>query len=115
MRVYELIEADQSVFYDLSKSRKRNAASAKPGKGLSSGRKRTALRATEQCAWGTIQGSGKNPYQTCIDLSGPAFKCTCPSRKVPCKHRLGLFLVLAQQPGEMKERTHSGVGHRVAV
>ncbi|HYE72986.1 MAG TPA: SWIM zinc finger family protein, partial [Blastocatellia bacterium] len=40
----------------------------------------------------------KTPYQTQIDLSEPAFKCSCPSRKFPCKHALGLFLLLANQP-----------------
>ena len=42
--------------------------------------------------WGLCAGSGKNPYQTVVDLSGPAYKCSCPSRKFPCKHALGLML-----------------------
>ncbi len=42
--------------------------------------------------WGLCAGSGKNPYQTIVDLSGPAYKCSCPSRKFPCKHALGLLL-----------------------
>src|ERR1700691_4430092 len=42
--------------------------------------------------WGLCAGSGKNPYQTIVDLSGPAYKCSCPSRKYPCKHALGLLL-----------------------
>jgi hypothetical protein len=42
--------------------------------------------------WGRCAGSGKNPYQTIVDLSGPAYKCSCPSRKFPCKHALGLLL-----------------------
>ena len=42
--------------------------------------------------WGLCAGSGKNPYQVVVDLSGPAFKCSCPSRKFPCKHALGLLL-----------------------
>jgi hypothetical protein len=33
-----------------------------------------------------------------IDLNEPAFKCSCPSRKFPCKHALGLFLLIADQP-----------------
>ena len=41
------------------------------------------------------QGSAASPYQTGIDLSEPAFQCTCPSHKFPCKHGLGLFLLLA--------------------
>jgi hypothetical protein len=42
--------------------------------------------------WGLCAGSGKHPYQTIVDLSGPAYKCSCPSRKFPCKHALGLLL-----------------------
>lgn len=80
-----------------------DASSAKSGKELSAPRKWVILGATDQCAWGSIQGSGNNAYQVCIDLSGPAFKCTCPSRKFPCKHGLGLFLILAQAPGSLTE------------
>ena len=43
--------------------------------------------------WGLCKGSGKSPYQTIVDLSGPAFRCSCPSRKFPCKHALGLLLL----------------------
>src|ERR1700743_690593 len=43
--------------------------------------------------WGRCAGSGKNPYQVIVDLAGPAFKCSCPSRKFPCKHALGLLLL----------------------
>jgi hypothetical protein len=43
--------------------------------------------------WGKCQGSGKTPYQTSVDLTGPAFRCTCPSRKFPCKHALALLLL----------------------
>ncbi|GLK99130.1 hypothetical protein GCM10017581_008710 [Dactylosporangium matsuzakiense] len=42
--------------------------------------------------WGLCQGSGSTPYQTAVDLTEPAFKCTCPSRKFPCKHALALLL-----------------------
>jgi hypothetical protein len=43
--------------------------------------------------WGLYRGSGKNPYQTCVDLAGPAYSCSCPSRKSPCKHAIGLLLL----------------------
>ena len=42
--------------------------------------------------WGLCKGSGKNPYVAQVDLSGPAYKCSCPSRKFPCKHALALLL-----------------------
>lgn len=80
-----------------------DASSAKSGKELAAPRKWVTLGANEICAWGTVQGSGRNPYQTSVDLAGPAFKCSCPSRKFPCKHGLALFLIFAQQPGAMTE------------
>jgi hypothetical protein len=81
-----------------------DAASAKAGQGLATARKWQTLGADEQTAWGLCQGSGKDPYQTQIDLTEPAFRCSCPSRKFPCKHGLGLFLTLATQPEAFKEK-----------
>jgi len=43
--------------------------------------------------WGDCKGSGSKPYQVTIELSAPAFACSCPSRKFPCKHALGLLLL----------------------
>jgi hypothetical protein len=77
-------------------------ASAKAGQGLASPRKWVTLGQDDKSAWGECQGSAKLPYQASIDLSEPAFKCTCPSRKFPCKHSLGLFLILAGQPAAVK-------------
>lgn len=51
--------------------------------------------ADESAVWGQCKGSGKKPYQTVVDLNGPAFTCSCPSRKFPCKHALGLLLLWA--------------------
>lgn len=47
--------------------------------------------------WGLCEGSGRTPYRTVVDLAGPAYKCSCPSRKFPCKHALGLLLLWAAQ------------------
>ncbi|MBW4420738.1 MAG: SWIM zinc finger family protein [Myxacorys californica WJT36-NPBG1] len=80
-----------------------DAASAKNGRGLAICQKWISLGQQQSVIWGECQGSGKNPYRTQIDLREPAFRCTCPSRKFPCKHGLGLFLLLAEQPGEMVE------------
>ena len=40
-----------------------------------------------RAAWGLVQGSGKSPYQVCVDLSDAATKCSCPSRKFPLQTR----------------------------
>ncbi|MGW7429398.1 SWIM zinc finger family protein [Streptomyces sp. NPDC054861] len=45
--------------------------------------------------WGLCRGSGSTPYRTVVDTTGPAYTCSCPSRKFPCKHALGLLLLWA--------------------
>lgn len=73
-----------------------DAASAKAGSAQASASKWSGLGSHPQAVWGLCQGSGKEPYRAQIELAGPAFKCTCPSRKFPCKHGLGLYLLYAR-------------------
>lgn len=47
--------------------------------------------------WGLCRGSGQNPYRVCVDLGDRATKCSCPSRKFPCKHGLALQLLHARE------------------
>jgi hypothetical protein len=75
-----------------------DASAAQAGRQLATPTKWTGLGRGEQVLWGECQGSGKNPYRVQIDLVEPAFQCSCPSRKFPCKHSLGLLLLLAQAP-----------------
>ncbi|MFF9275197.1 SWIM zinc finger family protein [Streptomyces griseosporeus] len=52
--------------------------------------------------WGLCKGGGSGPYRTVVDTadaSGLACACSCPSRKVPCKHVLGLLLLWAEGDG----------------
>ncbi|GGV57684.1 hypothetical protein GCM10010277_59850 [Streptomyces longisporoflavus] len=59
----------------------------------------------EGTVWGLCKGSGSKPYQTVVDIAditgaaGPAYKCSCPSRKFPCKHALGLLLLWSGEDG----------------
>ncbi|MET8647856.1 SWIM zinc finger family protein [Streptomyces sp. NPDC004074] len=56
----------------------------------------------EGTVWGLCKGSGSTPYRTVVDTAeanGPAYSCTCPSRKFPCKHALGLLLLWAGGDG----------------
>ncbi|MFG2912971.1 SWIM zinc finger family protein [Kitasatospora sp. NPDC048298] len=48
--------------------------------------------------WGECKGSGRTPYRTAIELATPAYQCSCPSRKFPCKHALGLLLLWSGTP-----------------
>lgn len=47
--------------------------------------------ATTHIAWGECQGSGSKPYYVVADITNAGYKCTCPSRKFPCKHALALM------------------------
>lgn len=63
--------------------------------------------------WGLCKGSGSKPYRTVVDTTGPAYKCSCPSRKFPCKHALGLLLLWASDeaalgPAEVPDWAGSG-------
>ncbi len=73
-----------------------DASSLKGARGVSSASKWQQAGLFEEVLWGLCRGSGKNPYQVCVDLAGPAYKCSCPSRKFPCKHALGLLLLWAE-------------------
>lgn len=53
--------------------------------------------------WGLCRGSGSKPYRTVIDTTGPAYSCSCPSRKFPCKHALGLLLLWASADAALQE------------
>lgn len=41
--------------------------------------------------WGECQGSGATPYRVCVAEGDAGYKCSCPSRKFPCKHSLALM------------------------
>ena len=58
------------------------------------------LEKNEQLAliWGECQGSGSNPYRVVVDTGDHGYKCTCPSRKFPCKHTLALMWIAATAP-----------------
>ena len=55
--------------------------------------------------WGECQGSGAHPYLVGVDArtAEVASKCSCPSRKFPCKHALGLLLLRAAGTGDWKD------------
>lgn len=78
-----------------------DAASLKAGRGLASPAKWSLAGGNEAALWGLMQGSGKDPYQVRVLADGSATKCSCPSRKFPCKHALGLLFIAAEQPAKL--------------
>ncbi len=80
-----------------------DAASVKAGRGLAKTSKWPLLGANGSATWGECKGSGKNPYRVRVDLQNFASKCSCPSRKFPCKHALGLLFLQASSEKSFKD------------
>lgn len=53
----------------------------------------SALGVDDRALWGRCRGSGAEPYDTMVDHVEAAWRCTCPSRKLPCKHAVALLLL----------------------
>src|SRR6201986_4488087 len=67
--------------------------SQRTAQSLASSRAWPATGAGTGALWGECQGSAAAPYRAVVDLSGPAYRCSCPSRRFPCKHVLALLLL----------------------
>lgn len=59
----------------------------------------SAAGCDDTAVWGSYIATAAEPYNVAVDLSddagGPAYRCNCPSRKIPCKHALALLLLHA--------------------
>ncbi len=73
-----------------------DAASRKAGAKLATPAPWSGTGIAGTAVFGLCAGSGSRPYQTAVDTRGPAFRCTCPSRKFPCKHALALLLLWSE-------------------
>jgi hypothetical protein len=72
----------------------------------SAGRKLMALKSWKELGrsdvalWGLCLGSAT--YQVKVELGALGYKCSCPSRKFPCKHVLGLLMLATATPDAVK-------------
>jgi hypothetical protein len=64
--------------------------------------------------WGRYQGSAASSYRVCVDLSGPAYRCSCPSRKVPCKHADWLLKLRNVEPAAEPDWVRAWLDERAA-
>jgi hypothetical protein len=80
-----------------------DSSSAKAARSLANPRTWSDLGSNDSLVWGKCQGSARAPYQVTVDLTEPAFRCTCPSRKLPCKHSLALLLMWATNDGAVAD------------
>jgi uracil-DNA glycosylase len=83
-----------------------DAASQKSAKELAVSAKWVQMGAFDddegEVVWGEIKGSSGDVYRTQVLVDEPAFRCSCPSRKRPCKHALALLLLRANEPSAFK-------------
>ncbi|HYO40920.1 MAG TPA: SWIM zinc finger family protein [Nocardioidaceae bacterium] len=80
-----------------------DAASLAAGRALAAPGPWSETGSTDALVWGRCQGSGATPYQVSVDLGGPAYRCTCPSRKFPCKHAIALLLLWVRGGGSITD------------
>ena len=73
-----------------------DSASAAAARKLAHPRDWQNLGRSDRALWGECQGSAR--YQVRVHLPDATVKCSCPSRKFPCKHALALMLIAAGQP-----------------
>lgn len=70
-----------------------DASSVAAGRKTTAGRLWSGLGRSERALWGTCAGSAA--YAVAVDLDGRVGRCSCPSRKIPCKHVLALLFIAA--------------------
>ena len=81
-----------------------DAGSVRAARSLATARRWSDLGSNDSLVWGRCQGSAREPYQVTVDLTAePGFRCTCPSRKFPCKHGLALLLLWAGGDGSVAD------------
>lgn len=78
-----------------------DAASAAAGRKLSALKNWEGLGACDVAVWGKCKGSAV--YQVKVDLANFGYHCSCPSRKFPCKHVLGMLLLHADSGSSFSE------------
>ncbi|HEV8002019.1 MAG TPA: SWIM zinc finger family protein [Planctomycetaceae bacterium] len=78
-----------------------DASAAAAGQKLASAGHWQVLGRDSEALWGLCKGSAV--YQVRVDLSNLGYRCSCPSRKLPCKHVLGLLLLSATSAQSVAE------------
>ncbi|MEX5636907.1 SWIM zinc finger family protein [Parafrankia sp. FMc2] len=79
-----------------------DAAAARAGERLSGVSNWSGLGTSGDAAWGACRGSGATPYRVVVLCGAEAAStCSCPSRKFPCKHALGLLFLVSGNPGAL--------------
>jgi hypothetical protein len=95
-----------------------DASAVTAGKKLGNSSHWRSLGQNADALWGECQGSAL--YQVRVDLNTLTITCSCPSRKIPCKHGLGLLFLAVGSPsailtGDAPEWVASWLAKRAAA
>ena len=72
-----------------------DAGTAQRAKSVAHAQRWHSLEGNGQAIWGTL-GNPTDPYRTAVDFEGMGFRCSCPVRRQPCKHGIGLLLLFSK-------------------
>ncbi|MDX2378162.1 MAG: hypothetical protein QNM02_00200, partial [Acidimicrobiia bacterium] len=77
-------------------------AAASAARAIASPQQWAATGADAQAVWGSFRGTAAEPYSTAVDHAAVGFRCTCASRRRPCKHAIALLLLWSH--GQVPDR-----------
>ena len=80
---------------DIARSLAPDDSTLNRAESLANPRRWIYIERNERTLWGECSGSGKEAYRAIVDMTGPAYKCSCPVKRFPCKHTLALLLLAA--------------------
>ncbi len=85
----------QELTYDHILTLAPDAGTAQRAKSVAHAQRWHSLEGNGRAIWGTL-GDPADPYRTAVDFEGMGFRCTCPVRRLPCKHGIGLLLLFSK-------------------
>jgi hypothetical protein len=81
---------------DIARSLAPDDSTLKRAEALANPRKWIFVERNDRALWGECSGSGGDPYRAVVDMNGPAYKCSCPVKRFPCKHALALLILASE-------------------
>jgi SWIM zinc finger len=81
---------------DIARSLAPDDSTLKRAEALANPRKWIFVERDDRALWGECSGNDGAPYRAVVDMNGPAYKCSCPVKRFPCKHALALLLLASE-------------------
>ncbi|MCC6725117.1 MAG: SWIM zinc finger family protein [Saprospiraceae bacterium] len=85
----------QELTYDHVLTLAPDPGTAQRAKSVAHAQRWLTLEGNGRAIWGSL-GNPDDPYRTAVDFEGMGFRCSCPVRRLPCKHGIGLLLLFTK-------------------